>query len=93
MLALDESARARAADVPRTQRIQQHLIKRSLDPWLKERVTREQALWSAYTRSGLRMTAMAQLMGLSVSRASRLIAAEEARQQGIPGGMYFRPDV
>lgn len=54
---------------------------RSLDQWLKECAMREQALWNAYTRSGLRMTEMARQMGLSVSRVSRLIAAEEARQQ------------
>jgi REP element-mobilizing transposase RayT len=81
MLALAEPARVQAADVPRTQRTAQRRIKRSLDQWLKVCATREQALWSAYTRSGLRMTEMARLMGLSVSRVSRLIGAEEARQQ------------
>lgn len=81
MLALAEPSRTQAVDVPRTQRTEQRRIKRSLDQWLKECATREQALWSAYTRSGLRMTEIARLMGLSVSRVSRLIGAEEARQQ------------
>ncbi len=81
MLALAEPSRAQAVDVPRAQRTEQRRIKRSLDQWLKECPTREQALWSAYTRSGLRMTEMARVMGLSVSRVSRLIGAEEARQQ------------
>lgn len=81
MLARAEPSRAQAVDVPRLQRTAQQSIKRSLDQWLKECATREQALWNAYTRSGLRMTEMARQMGLSVSRVSRLIAAEEARQQ------------
>jgi putative transposase len=81
MLALAEPRRAQVVDVPRVQRTEQRRIKRSLDQWLKECATREQALWSAYTRSGLRMTEMARQMGLSVSRVSRLIGAEEARQQ------------
>jgi len=82
MLALAQSSRAQAVDVPRTQRTEQRRIQRSLDQWLKECATRDYALWSAYTRSGLRMTEMARLMRLSVSRVSRLICTEEARQQG-----------
>lgn len=88
MLALAEPSRTQAVDVPRTQRTQQRRVERSLDQWLKECPTREQALWSAYTRSGLRMTEMARLLGLSVSRVSRLIGAEETRQQGASGVRY-----
>lgn len=88
-----EPSRARGVDAPCTQRTQQRHIKRSLDQWLKECATREQALWSAYTRSGLRMTEMAQLMGLSVSRVSWLIGAEEARQQIAPSRKCVGPDV
>jgi hypothetical protein len=33
----------------------------------------------------MRMTEMARVMGLSVSRVSRLIATEEARQQAAAG--------
>lgn len=83
MQALAEPSRVRSVDVPRTQRTAQRRIRRGLDQWLKECATREQALWNAYTRSGLRMTDMARLMGLPVSRVSRLIAAEESRQQGV----------
>ena len=60
MLTFAEPSRALAVDVPRTQRTEQRRIKRSLDQWLKECATREHALWSAYTRSGLRMTEMAR---------------------------------
>lgn len=38
---------------------------------------REQALWLAHTEGGIAMTALAEQLGLSVSRISRLIAAAE----------------
>lgn len=38
---------------------------------------REQALWLAHTEGGVAMTALAEQLGLSVSRISRLIAAAE----------------
>lgn len=38
---------------------------------------REQALWLAHTEGGVSMTALAEQLGLSVSRISRLIAAAE----------------
>ena len=41
---------------------------------------REQALWLAHTQGGLTMTALADQLGLSVSRISRLIAAAERAQ-------------
>lgn len=84
MLALAEPARALAVDVPRIHRKEQRRIKRSLDQWLKECATREQAMWSAYTRSGLRMAEMARVMGLSVSRVSRLIAAGKRVSKPLP---------
>ncbi len=48
--------------------------------------TREHALARAHAEGGLTMTAMAQELGLSVSRASRLIAkAEGAASMGVRG--------
>jgi putative transposase len=45
---------------------------------LRECATREEALWMAHTRSGLRMTALAAELGLSVARVSQLIAKAKA---------------
>jgi putative transposase len=81
MQALAEPSRMQSVDVPRAHRTEQRRIKRSLDQWLRECLTRDEAMWSAYTRSGLRMTEIARAAGLSISRVSRLIAAEEARQR------------
>ncbi len=49
-----------------------------LADWLRECGGRDEALWIAHTRSGLRMTAMAAELGLSVARVSQLIARVEA---------------
>ena len=68
---------ARSRDVPRAQRLQPV----SLAQWLQRSASREQALHSAYTRSGLSMTSIAQELGLSVSRVSRLIAKAESKSQ------------
>jgi REP-associated tyrosine transposase len=58
----------------------------TLSQWLAAGPTREQALWLAHVQGGLTMTAMAQELGLSVSRVSRLIArAEAAAPSGAPG--------
>jgi len=53
---------------------------RSLKPWLDSRDNREDALYRAYTKSALSMTAMARELRLSVSRVSRLIAQTEREQ-------------
>jgi putative transposase len=45
--------------------------------WLRESASREQALYRAHTEGGLSMTALAEELGLSVSRVSRLIAGHE----------------
>ena len=50
----------------------------TLPQWLAEGPTREQALWRAHAQGGFTMTVMAQELGLSVSRVSRLIARAEA---------------
>ena len=47
---------------------------RSLKHWLDSCETREEALYRAHTESAFSMTAIAQELGLSVSRVSRLIA-------------------
>lgn len=62
-------------EVPRQQRREPV----TLAQWLARSPTREQTLWLAHTRSGITMTAIARELGLSVSRVSRLIAAEEAK--------------
>lgn len=50
--------------------------------WIKDSDSREQGLLRAYTEGGLSMTAMADGLGLSVSRVSRLIARAEAQRAG-----------
>jgi REP element-mobilizing transposase RayT len=60
-------------DIPRAQRRSM----KNLEQWLREAGTREEALFLAHTRSGLTMTAIAEALGLSVSRVSRLIAKAE----------------
>lgn len=50
---------------------------KTLSEWLRECSSREEALWMAHTRSGLRMTALAVELGLSVSRVSQIIAKAE----------------
>lgn len=50
---------------------------RRLQDWIDEAGSREEGLWRAYRDGGLTMTAMADELGLSVSRVSRLIASAE----------------
>jgi REP element-mobilizing transposase RayT len=78
MLVLAEPLRANAVEVPRTQRGR---AVRSLQQWLHECATRDQAIWRAYRESGLHMSDIAAELGLSVSRISRLIAREERGAQ------------
>jgi type II secretion system protein G len=55
--------------------------------------TRDQALYLAYTRGGQTMSCLAQEAGLSVSRVSRLIAAQDPRHEpGRAGAAMTRPD-
>jgi putative transposase len=74
MQALVNPTQSDAVEVPRTHR----QIKRTLAQWLEISPTREQALRSAYKLSGISMTSMAQELGLSLSRVSRLIGKQEA---------------
>jgi REP element-mobilizing transposase RayT len=66
-----------ARDVPRAQRRKPL----SLAQLLAQCASREEALYRAYTEGGQSMTSIAAEVGLSVSRVSRLIAAEEARSK------------
>lgn len=50
--------------------------------WLQEAGSREEALYRAHTEGGLSMTGLAQELGLSVSRVSRLIAGHERQRHG-----------
>ena len=50
---------------------------RGFGEWLRDSGSREQALYRAHTEGGLSMTTLADTLGLSVSRVSRLIAGFE----------------
>lgn len=63
----------RTVEVPRAQRASPL----TLDDWLARCPSREEALMRAHGESGLTMSAMAQALGLSVSRVSRLIKRAE----------------
>jgi hypothetical protein len=72
-----ERMRAQAA------RVQSNVSKRAGKPrawadWLRDSDSREQALYRAHTEGGLSMTTLAESLGLSVSRVSRLIASYES---------------
>ena len=60
-------------EIPKAQR----RTTRGLAQWLGACDSREEALFRAHTQSGLTMRAIAQELGLSVSRVSRLIARIE----------------
>jgi len=51
----------------------------SMQSWLLESESREQALYRAHTEGGLAMSAMARALDLSVSRVSRIVAAYERK--------------
>lgn len=64
----------------------QRTAPKALSDWLRECGSREAALRTAYTRSGLRMTAIAAELGPSVARVSQLIARAQAdRRQDTSG--------
>ncbi len=62
--------------------LRQHGAPKGLSDWLRECSSREEALWMAHTRSGLRMSALAAELGLSVTRVSQLIAKAETGSAG-----------
>src|SRR5258708_14683205 len=76
MQKMAEPQRKATREIPKAQR----RTTRSLAQWLSACDSREEAMLLAHTESGLTMSSMAQELGLSVSRVSRLIArAEEAK--------------
>lgn len=78
MLAAAPAALRQQAEVPRQQRNRPA----TLHELMQQGHTREQALHKAYTEYGQTMTRLAQELGLSVSRVSRLIAAVEREGKG-----------
>lgn len=63
-------------DVPKVQRSKV----RTLKHWLRACPTREEALYRAHTESGISMTQIANEIGLSISRVSRLIKMAEIKR-------------
>ena len=72
---------APASKTAQTIPLRQRSAPKGLSDWLRECSSREEALWMAHTRSGLRMTALAAELGLSVARVSQLIAKVEAERR------------
>jgi DNA-directed RNA polymerase specialized sigma24 family protein len=72
-----------AADIPKTQRHTPpqapQVNVQALLAGAAHASQRNSAAWQAHRHHGLSMTAIAAALGLSVSRVSRLIAAEEAK--------------
>ncbi len=73
MQALADPRNRADRDVPRVQRSKV----RTLKHWLRACQTREEALYRAHTESGISMTQIANEIGLSISRVSRLIKQAE----------------
>lgn len=61
-------------NIPKSHRLTTH---KPLQAWLDEASSREEGLFNAHTQAGLSMTSLANSLGLSVSRISRLIAQFE----------------
>ena len=74
MQALIESQRRAADEVPRVQR----RAAVTLAQCLADGLSRDEALWRAYTEGATTMTVLARELGLSVSRVSRLISRAKA---------------
>lgn len=74
MLATVPTSARKATEVPQRQRQGRA---RSIAQMIEDLPSREQALRAAYTEGGYTMTQLAQELGLSVSRVSRLISAVE----------------
>jgi putative transposase len=73
MQALADPRNSNDPDIPKVQRLRV----RTLAQWLASGEKREDALYQAHTAGGISMTAIARVLGLSVSRVSRLIARAE----------------
>ena len=76
MQKIADPQRTAAREIPKAQR----RTTCSVAHWLSTCDSREEALFRAHTEGGLTMSAIAEEVGLSVSRVSRLIArTEEAK--------------
>ena len=76
MQALADSHNSSDREIPRIQRTKV----RTLKQWMRACQTREEAFYRAHTESGISMTQIANEIGLSVSRVSRLIKQAENEQ-------------
>lgn len=81
MQALMDGPRLSNKDIPKPQRLSP---RKPLQRWLDEATSREQGLFHAHTLGGHAMTQLAEALGLSVSRVSRLIARYERQQMQSP---------
>jgi putative transposase len=63
---------------------QQRRRPRTIRQWLQAADSREQGIYDAHTQGAHTMSAIAEVMGVSVSRISRLIAAYEAQGKTRP---------
>ncbi len=86
MLALATARQRAAPDVPKPQRQSSRTWTECLDLSGHDRT---QALRMAYREGGMAMTALAQAVGLSVSRVRRLIAAAKTVEPGQDWGQVF----
>lgn len=77
MQALAAPPRMHNKDIPKPQR---QFTARSLHDWLAQAPTREEGMYMAHTHGGITMTTIADTLGLSVSRVSRLISKYEDEQ-------------
>ena len=73
MQAMAKKDRLKAVDIPKGQR---HPTK-ALGDWLRDATSREEGMFNAFALGGYTMTAIAEAVGLSVSRVSRLIGKVE----------------
>jgi putative transposase len=74
-----------APDVPRQQRQVFLTAGQALDAGLQAGLSRDEALYRAYTEAGCTMVDLAQALNLSVSRVSRIVAKVEATRAGGAG--------
>ena len=73
MQSMAKEDRLKAVDIPKGQR---HPTK-ALGDWLRDATSREEGMFNAFALGGYTMTAIAEAVGLSVSRVSRLIGKVE----------------
>ena len=77
MQTMAQEDRLNAVDIPKGQR---HAT-RALGEWLRDATSREDGMFNAFVLGGYTMTAIAEAVGLSVSRVSRLIGKVGGKRQ------------